>query len=148
MGRVFYYALPYGSYPGYSWSGVGNQQTLRIIRGAYSELSSISGAKFVETANTKRADIRVYFSHTISNGGQYEGNGKIKFSNTRKGVTPQIARNWVLHETMHFLGYKASPSSDKWGHSVNQGEIFHAWGSGASFGVHFTSWLRAKYGVK
>lgn len=148
MGRVFNYALPYGSYPGYSWNGIGNQQTLKIIRGAYSELSKLSGAKFIETSDTRKANIRIYFSSSIKNGGQYDGQGKIKFSNTRKGVTPQIARNWVIHETMHYLGYKSIPSSDKFGHSLKEGEIFHAWGGGAEFGAHFTNWIRAKYGVK
>jgi hypothetical protein len=145
-GRKFTFALPYGSYPAYKWANMTNAQTVAVIRSAFAELSELSGAKFVETASTSKANIRVYFQN-IANGGQYEGNGKIKLSNQRKGVTPAIGRAWLLHEVMHYLGYKASPPSDKFGHSRNAKEIFHAWG-GNDFGPHFTNWLRSRYGVK
>lgn len=146
-GRVFLFGLPYGSYPAYAWKGLGNAQTLKIIRAAYAELSKLSGAKFVETSNTSKADIRVYFQN-IANGGQYEGNGKIKFSNTRAGVTAKIARIWLIHETMHFLGYRAKPPADKFHHSTNKAEIFHAWGSGEQYGAHFTNWMKSRFGAK
>ena len=84
----------------------------------------------------------------FANGGQYEGNGKIKFSNTRRGVTPAIGRIWLLHEVMHYLGYRAVPPSDKFHHSRVAREIYHAAGSGPEFGPHFISWLRSRYGAK
>lgn len=145
--RTFTFAMPYGSYPAYAWKGLGNAQTLKIIRATYAELSKLSGAKFVETSKTSKADIRVYFQN-IANGGQYEGNGKIKFSNSRAGVTAKIARIWLIHETQHFLGYRASPPADKFHHSTNKAEIFHAWGSGEQYGAHFTNWMKSRFGAK
>lgn len=143
--RRFTFALPYGSHPNYSWFGMGNARTVQVIRAAFAELSNQSGAKFVETANTSKANIRVYFQN-IANGGQYEGDGKIKFSNSRRGVTPAIGRIWLIHEVMHFLGYRAVPPSDKWHHSQNAREIYHAAGSGPDYGPHFLNWLRGRYG--
>jgi hypothetical protein len=144
--RKFTFALPYGGHPNYSWFGMGNTKTVAVIRAAFAELSKLSGAKFVETASTSKANIRVYFQN-IANGGQYEGGGKIKFSNSRKGVTPAIGRIWLIHEVQHYLGYRANPPSDKFYHSRVPKEIFHAWG-GPEFGPHFTAWMRAKYGAK
>jgi hypothetical protein len=144
--RRFTYALPYGSHPNYSWLGMGNAKTLAVIREAFADLSKISGAKFVETSNTSKANIRVYFQN-IKNGGQYEGNGKIKFSNSRKGLTPPIATAWVQHEVMHYLGYRASPPADKVYHSTIKTEIFHGDGGGTAFGPHFTAWIRSRYGA-
>jgi hypothetical protein len=145
--RKFTFALPYGGHPNYSWFGMGNAKTVAVIRAAFAELSKLSGAKFVETASTSKANIRVYFQN-IANGGQYEGGGKIKFSNSRKGVTPAIGRIWLIHEVQHYLGYRANPPSDKFYHSRVPKEIFHINGSGPEFGPHFTSWMRAKYGAK
>jgi hypothetical protein len=144
--RRFTYALPYGSHPNYSWLGMGNAKTLAVIREAFADLSKISGAKFVETSNTSKANIRVYFQN-IKNGGQYEGNGKIKFSNSRKGLTPPIAKSWVQHEVMHYLGYRASPPADKVYHSTIKTEIYHGDGGGTAFGPHFTEWIRSRYGA-
>ena len=144
--RRFTYALPYGSHPNYSWLGMGNAKTLAVIREAFADLSKISGAKFVETSNTSKANIRVYFQN-IKNGGQYEGNGKIKFSNSRKGLTPPIAKAWVQHEVMHYLGYRASPPADEFYHSTIKTEIYHGDGEGTVFGPHFTAWIQGRYGV-
>lgn len=144
--RRFTYALPYGSHPNYSWLGMGNAKTLAVIREAFADLSKISGAKFVETSNTSKANIRVYFQN-IKNGGQYEGNGKIKFSNSRKGLTPPIAKAWVQHEVMHYLGYRASPPADKVYHSTIKTEIYHGDGGGTVFGPHFTAWIQGRYGA-
>lgn len=146
-GRTFTFAMPYGSYPAYAWAGLGNAKTVQIIRAAFADLSKQSGARFVETSNTSKANIRVYFQ-AIANGGQYEGNGKIKFSNTRKGVTPAIARIWLIHEVQHFLGYRYSPPADKHYHSRIPTEIYHAAGSGPNYGAHFLNWLRGRYGAK
>lgn len=145
-GRTFTFGLPYGSYPAYAWAGLGNARTVQIIRAAFAELSRLSGAKFVETAKTSKANIRIYFQ-AIANGGQYEGDGKIKFSNTRRGVTPAIARAWLIHEVQHYLGYRASPPADKFYHSRIRTEIFHGDGGGTVFGNHFLAWLRGRYGV-
>jgi hypothetical protein len=146
-GRTFTYGLPYGSHPNYSWKGLGNAQTLKVIRGAFAELSKQSGAKFVETSKTSKANIRIYFQN-IADGGLYEGNGKIKFSNSRAGVTAKIGRIWLLHEVMHYLGYRAAPPSDKFYHSTNKNEIYHAWGSGEQYGAHFLNWMKSRYGAK
>lgn len=143
--RRFTFALPYGGHPNYSWFGMGNAKTVQVIRAAFAELSKQSGAKFVETASTSKANIRVYFQN-IADGGLYEGNGKIKFSNSRRGVTPAIGRIWLIHEVMHYLGYRASPPADKHYHSRIAREIYHAAGSGPEFGPHFLNWLRSRYG--
>ena len=145
-GRRFTFALPYGSHPNYSWAGMGNAKTVAVIRSAFAELSKLSGAKFIETSNTSKANVRVYFQ-AIKNGGQYEGNGKIKFSNQRKGLTPPIAKAWVQHEVMHYLGYRASPPADKFHHSTLRTEIYHGDGGGTVFGPHFTGWIRSRYGA-
>ena len=145
-GRTFTFGLPYGSYPAYAWPGIGNAQTVALIRTAFRELSAVSGAKFVETSKTSKANIRIYFSSTITNGGQYEGGGKIKFSNRRR-VPPAIAKAWVIHEVQHFLGYRASPPADKHYHSRIKTEIFHGDGGGTAFGAHFLAWMRSRYGV-
>jgi hypothetical protein len=144
--RKFTFALPYGSHPNYSWWGMGNAKTVAVIRSAFAELSKLSGAKFIETGNTSKANVRVYFQ-AIKNGGQYEGNGKIKFSNQRKGVTPAIGRAWLIHEVQHFLGYRASPPADKFYHSRIKTEIFHGDGGGTVYGPHFTAWMRGRYGA-
>jgi hypothetical protein len=145
-GRTFTFALPYGNHPNYAWLGLGNARTVQIIRAAFAELSRLSGAKFIETAKTSKANVRVYFQN-IANGGQYEGDGKIRFSNSRKGVTPAIGRAWLIHEVQHFLGYRASPPADKFHHSRIRAEIYHGDGGGTVFGAHFTNWLRGRYGV-
>jgi hypothetical protein len=144
--RKFTFALPYGGHPNYSWAGMGNAKTVAVIRAAFAELSKLSGAKFIETGNTSKANVRVYFQ-AIKNGGQYEGNGKIKFSNQRKGVTPAIGRAWLIHEVQHFLGYRASPPADKFYHSRIKTEIFHGDGGGTVYGPHFTAWMRGRYGA-
>ena len=144
--RAFKFQMVYGTYPGFAFNGMNNSQTVAVIRKAMADLSKLSGAKFVETSNTSKANIRVYFQN-IKNGGQYEGNGKIKFSNSRKGLTPPIAKAWVQHEVMHYLGYRASPPADKFYHSTIKTEIFHGDGGGTAFGPHFTAWIQSRYGV-
>jgi len=64
---------------------------------------------------------------------------------SRAGVTAKIACIWLIHETMHFLGYRASPPADKFHHSRIAREIYHAAGGGPEFGPHFLNWLRSRY---
>jgi hypothetical protein len=144
-GRKFTFALPYGSYPAYKWANMTNAQTVAVIRSAFADLSKLSGAKFVETSNTSKANIRIYFNSSIENGGQYEGNGKIKFSTKRKPPAP-IAKAWVQHEVMHYLGYRYAPPADKFYHSRIKTEVFHGDGGGTVLGAHFTNWLQSRFG--
>lgn len=144
--KVFRFAMPYGAYPGYTWKGQTNAQTVGHIRAAMAALGKVSGAKFVEEKKTSKAHIKIYFQN-IANGGQYEGNGKIVFNVNFQPASAAMARAWVQHEVMHFLGYRAAPAADRWHHSTLATEVYHIAGNGTSLGSHFIAWMKTQYGV-
>lgn len=145
--RTFRFAMPYGVYSWYTYKGMTNAQMIAAIRSAMADLSKVSGAKFVEERKTSKADIKIYFTTAMTAGAQYVGSGNI-WCNANRKVTPVIAKAWIQHETMHFLGYRASPAHDNFGHSTIKTEVYHWAGSGTVLGAHFTNWMRARYGAK
>jgi hypothetical protein len=144
-GRVFKYQMVYGSYPGFAFKGMSNAQTLTVIRKAMAALSNVSGAKFTEV--TKSPNLRFYFMKEVQYNaiGVYMGNGKVYLSQTRP-ITEPIANICVQHEVGHFLGVKASPASDKWGHCPTATCIMNINGTGPTWCPRCRAQLTSKYG--
>ena len=146
-GRTFRYQLVYGNYPGFAFKGMNNAQTVAVMRKAMADLSKVSGAKFVESS--KSPDLRFFFMKSVAYNaiGVYMGNGKVYFSQNR-AVTPPIAGICTQHEVGHFLGLKASPPADKWGHCPTKSCIMNINGTGTGFCAKCAGWLRSRYGAK
>ena len=143
-GRTFRYQMVYGNYPAYAFSGMNNAQTLAVIRAAMAELSTVSGAKFVESS--KSPNIRFYFTKVPYNAiGAYMGKGKIYLSQTRK-ITVPIAKICVQHEVGHYLGIKASPASDKWGHCPDKTCVMNINGTGPKWCGKCKNQMTIRYG--
>jgi hypothetical protein len=136
--------MPWGNYPGYAFKGMTNAQTVSIIRKAMADLSKVSGAKFVESNSSPH--LRIYFTKVPYNAiGAYMGNGKIYLSQTRP-ITAPIAGICVQHEAGHFLGVKASPAADKWGHCPDKTCVMNINGTGPKWCDKCRGKLIAKYG--
>ena len=143
--RTFTYKLVYGNYPGYAFKGFNNAQTVRIIREGFANLSSKSGAKFVETTKNS-ANLKLYFQPKVMyNALAVYVDGKIYMSQTRPIGTEKVGRIVVQHETLHYLGYKSQPSVDKWGHAVPQ-SVFDINATSELYHNHLLGWLIARYG--
>jgi hypothetical protein len=143
-GRTFRYQMVYGNYPAYAFAGMNNAQTVAVIRAAMAELSRVSGAKFVESS--KSPNVRFYFTKVPYNAiGAYMGKGKIYLSQTRK-ITAAIAKICVQHEVGHYLGIKASPASDKWGHCPTKSCVMNINGTGPVWCERCKSQLVRRYG--
>jgi hypothetical protein len=144
--RTFKYQLVYGNYPAYAFRGFTNAQTVAMIRKAMADLSRQSGAKFVEV--TKNPNLRFYFNTKVPYGAiaAYMGDGKVYISQTR-AVTAQVAGIVIQHETGHFLGVKASPASDKWGHCPVASCIMNVNGTGPTWCAKCRGQLVRKYGA-
>lgn len=143
--RQFKFQLVYGSYPGFAFKGFSNAQTVAMIRKAMAALSKVSGAKFVESSS--KPHVRFYFMNPIKYNaiGVYMGNGKIYLSQTRP-VTAPVVHACVQHEVGHYLGIKANPAADKWGHCPTKSCIMNINGTGTAFCAKCTNWLRSRYG--
>jgi hypothetical protein len=101
------------------------------------DLSKVSGAKFVESSS--KPHLRFYFMK--------QGDGKVYLSQTRP-ITAPVAGICVQHEVGHFLGVKASPAADKWGHCPDKGCIMNINGTGPQWCSRCRGQLVAKYGAK
>jgi hypothetical protein len=145
--RQFKFQLVYGHYPGFAFKGMNNAQTVGIIRKAMADLSKVSGAKFVESSS--KPHLRFYFMKQVTYNaiGVYMGNGKVYLSQTRP-ITAPVAGICIQHEVGHFLGIKASPAADKWGHCPDKGCIMNINGTGPAWCSRCRGQLVAKYGAK
>lgn len=143
--RTFTYKLVYGNYPGFAFKGYNNPQTVRIIREGFANLGSKSGAKFVETTKNS-ANLKLYFQPTVTyNALAVYKDGKIYISQTRPIGTEKVGRIVVQHEALHYLGYKAQPAADKWGHAAPP-SIFDVNATSEVYHNHLLGWLIARYG--
>ena len=144
-GRTFKFQLVYGNYPGFAFKGMNNAQTVAVMRKAMADLSKVSGAKFVESS--KSPDLRFYFMKTVAYNaiGVYMGNGKVYFNQNRP-VTAAIAGICTQHESAHFLGLKASPASDKFGHCPDKQCVFNINGTGAVWCTRCRGRLTSRWG--
>jgi hypothetical protein len=145
--RQFKFQLVYGHYPGFAFKGMNNAQTVGIIRKAMADLSKVSGAKFVESSS--KPNLRFYFMKQVTYNaiGVYMGDGKVYLSQTRP-ITAPVAGICVQHEVGHFLGIKASPAADKWGHCPDKGCVMNINGTGPAWCSRCRGQLVAKYGAK
>ena len=145
--RTFKFQLVYGHYPGFAFKGFNNAQTVAMIRKAMAALSGVSGAKFVESAS--KPNVRFYFMASVPYNaiGTYMGNGKIYLSQKRP-INAASVHACVQHEVGHFLGIKANPSADKWGHCPTKSCIMNINGTGTGFCAKCAGWLRSRYGAK
>ena len=142
--RTFKFSMVYGNYPAYAFKGMTNVQTHGVIRRAMAALSKVSGAKFVES--NKSPHLRFYFTKVPYNAiGAYMGNGKVYMSQTRP-ITAPIAEICIQHEAGHFLGIKASPAADKWGHCPDKKCIMNINGTGPTWCAKCRARLVAKFG--
>jgi hypothetical protein len=143
-GRIFRYQMVYGNYPAYAFSGMNNAQTVAVIRAAMAELSTVSGAKFSESSRSPH--VRFYFTKVPYNAiAAYMGKGKIYLSQTRK-ITTAIAKICVQHEVGHYLGIKAKPASDKWGHCPDKTCVMNINGTGPKWCSKCRAIMTSKYG--
>jgi len=145
--RQFKFQLVYGHYPGFAFKGMSNAQTVGVIRKAMADLSKVSGAKFVESSS--KPHLRFYFMKQVTYNaiGVYMGDGKVYLSQTRP-ITAPVAGICVQHEVGHFLGIKASPAADKWGHCPDKGCVMNINGTGPAWCSRCRGQLVAKYGAK
>jgi hypothetical protein len=143
--RQFRFQLVYGNYPGFAFKGFTNAQTVAMIRKAMVALSSVSGAKFVESSS--KPSVRFYFINPIKYNaiGVYMGDGKVYLSQTRP-VTEAVVHACVQHEVGHYFGIKANPAADKWGHCRVGTCIMNINGNGTAFCGGCRGQLVAKYG--
>jgi hypothetical protein len=144
--RTFKFQMVYGHYPGFAFKGLNNSQTVAVIRKAMTDLSKVSGAKFVESPS--KPHVRFYFMKQVKYNaiGVYMGDGKIYLSQTRT-ITPAVAGICVQHEVGHYLGIKASPASDKWGHCPVNSCVMNINGTGPVWCAKCRSQLVSKYGA-
>lgn len=144
-GRTFRFSFVYGSSPNYRWKGFTRDQSLTLMRQAMAAMSSVSGAKFVESNASPH--VRMYFTAVPYNAlGAYMGSGKIYFSQTRQ-VNEQIIHTCVQHEVGHYLGLKAIPAADKWGHCTNRKCHMHIDAAGVEWCGKCKSQLIQRYGA-
>jgi hypothetical protein len=142
--RQFKFQLVYGHYPGFAFKGFSNAQSIAMIRKAMAALSTVSGAKFVESSS--KPHVRFYFVKQAEyNAIATYNDGKVKLSQTRP-VTAPVVHACVQHEVGHFLGIKAKPASDKWGHCRVASCIMNINGNGTAFCAGCRGQLVAKYG--
>lgn len=144
--RTFRFNLVYGNYPGFAFKGMNNAQTVAVIRKAMADLSKVSGAKFVESSS--KPHVRFYFMAQVKYNaiGVYMGDGKIYLSQSRP-ITAPVAGICVQHEVGHFLGVKASPAADKWGHCPDNKCVMNINGTGPVWCAKCRGQLVAKYGA-
>jgi len=145
--RTFKFQLVYGNYPGFAFKGMNNSQTVAVIRKAMADLSRVSGAKFVESSS--KPHVRFYFMKAVKYNaiGVYMGSGKIYLSQTRP-ITAAVAGICVQHEVGHFLGVKANPAADKWGHCPTKSCVMNINGTGPQWCSRCRGQLVAKYGAR
>lgn len=143
--RQFKFQMVYGHYPGFAFKGFNNAQTVAMIRKAMAALSSVSGAKFVESSS--KPHVRFYFMKQVPYNaiGTYMGSGKVYLSQTRP-VTAPVVHACVQHEVGHYFGIKANPPADKWGHCPTKSCIMNINGNGTAFCAGCRGQLVAKYG--
>lgn len=143
--RLFKYQMVYGNYPGFAFKGMSNPQTTAIIRRAMAALGNVSGAKFVES--NSKPNVRFYFMKQVQYNaiGVYMGNGKIYLSQNRQ-ITPSVAEICVQHEVGHYLGIKARPASDKWGHCIDRNCVMNINGTGPVWCSKCRAIMISKYG--
>jgi hypothetical protein len=142
--RQFKFQLVYGHYPGFAFKGFNNAQSVAMIRKAMAALSTVSGAKFVESSS--KPHVRFYFVKQAEyNAIATYNDGKVKLSQTRP-VTAPVVHACVQHEVGHFLGIKAKPAADKWGHCRVASCIMNINGNGTAFCAGCRGQLVAKYG--
>lgn len=142
--RQFKFQLVYGHYPGFAFKAFSNAQSVAMIRKAMAALSKVSGAKFVESSS--KPHVRFYFVKQVAyNAIATYKDGKVQLSQTRP-VTAPVVHACVQHEVGHYLGIKASPAADKWGHCPVASCIMNINGTGTAFCAKCTGWLIARYG--
>ena len=142
--RQFKFQLVYGHYPGFAFKGFNNAQSVAMIRKAMAALSTVSGAKFVESSS--KPHVRFYFVKQAEyNAIATYNDGKVKLSQTRP-VTAPVVHACVQHEVGHYFGIKAKPAADKWGHCRVGNCIMNINGNGTAFCAGCRGQLVAKYG--
>jgi hypothetical protein len=110
------------------------------------DLSKVSGAKFVESSS--KPNVRFYFMKQVTYNaiGVYMGDGKIYLSQSRP-ITAPVAGICVQHEVGHYLGIKANPASDKWGHCPDNKCVMNINGTGPVWCAKCRGQLVSKYGA-
>jgi hypothetical protein len=131
--------------PAFAFRGMTNVQTRDICRAAMADLSLVCGMRFIEDAATP--NIRIYFKNEVDHGalGVYAGGGAIWMSRSRTVSIPN-AKTCVQHEVCHFLGLRANPAADGWGHCPTKACILNINGIGRAFCDPCRNQLLARFG--
>jgi hypothetical protein len=122
-----------------------NAKTVEIIRTAMLSLSLVCGARFIESESYP--NVRIYFRDRVDYDaiGVYAGNGNVWMSRTR-AINAVVAGICIQHEVGHFLGIKAVPQSDGWGHCPDKTCVYHINGTGREWCPACRKIMVAKFG--
>ena len=128
------------------------EQTNAVIKNACAEMSAVSGLKIKPWSG--KGPYHVIFDfypkvtyNAIAVTKSKSGKAWIQFSNTRNSSV-RIAMTAVQHELFHKpIGYRASPSADKWGHAVSDACIFSIQNVAQYFCAPEIAYLRKRFGI-
>ena len=130
---------------GFAFRGMDNVQTRDICRAAFADLSLVCGMRFIE--DVASPNVRIYFRDRVDYDaiGVYAGNGNVWMSRSRSVSAPN-AKTCVMHEVCHYLGLRANPASDGWGHCPTLECILNINGIGRGFCDRCKGQLLARFG--
>lgn len=130
---------------GFAFRGMTNTQTRDICRAAFADLSLVCGMRFIEDAASP--NVRIYFKDRVDYDaiGVYAGSGNVWMSRSRSVSAPN-AKTCVMHEVCHYLGLRANPASDGWGHCPTLECILNINGIGRAFCDPCRGQLLARFG--